>query len=463
MRLETLSIIGGGILSYATYEMLNGLIRRPFFSPTQTTQDWCRMVVILGDIGSGKSTLLRNIFYYLTIERGWGGLYIDTQGQADRVYRALPREQAARLVPLIPFERRVLGFNPLSQYEYTEMEAMRIANDVAAVLHEQNKRAWGPNVAKALTAGMYACLLYGDTTLVDVFRFFQDGEWRETVLRKCANVAIRRFFADEDVTKAVNKVDSPLMNDTFLAVFGQRKGLDLYRAFDERRIIVADLDQSQIGGVGTMIGGTLLAAVKQAASQRTEDSPPAVVCIDEYELFQSWSADSTASLIETMRKKNICLCVALQGLYEIASDRLKGALMLAGNRYFLRPHKQDVAELMMMQTGSTGIDLWAEIEDERESDIEHRRRLLNRIATMPDRTVYARRIVQGKPWGAKFMHCPVRLPLQSWDYGHWLVETQSRDFPERHHVVAQVHRELEGEKHDGKIDLSRLATARAAR
>ena len=302
-------------------------------------------VLLLGKTGVGKSTLLRNLIVQ-DIQAGRGCLFIDPHGdEAERLLDYIPPWRTADVIYLDPSElSRPVGFNILER-EPAEHRPL-VASNIVSIFRHFWGDAWGARSEYILFCAVAAVLDFpdrcGDVSLLAVQRMLSDKDYRARVVAFSRNPVVRTFweqefpgftagFAAESLAPLQNKLGALLSAPATRLILGQAKsGLDLTRAMDGGKIVIARLPKGLIGEDKTnLLGSFIVNAVQHAAMRRAsmaEEHRQDFVCyIDE---CQNFTTDASAQILSELRKYRVGFVLSGQFL---AQQRPSVRAAITGN------------------------------------------------------------------------------------------------------------------------------------
>lgn len=287
----------------------------------------------IGRTGAGKTTLLETLALQ-DITAGRGCAVIDPHGDlSERLAHAIPpsRQEDVRYWN-VPHNIEGYGYNPL-RHVPQEKRALA-ASGLLETLKKLWGDAWGPRMEHLLRNALYALLEYGEATLPDVLRIFDDGEFRRNVLQRVTNPQVRTFWMTEfprwsesarrdAVTPLQNKI-SPFLADPRLyrAFTKPTVDLSLRRIMDEGNVFIVNLAKGQLGEDSANLLGSLLVSTFGLAAFSRAELPeharrPFFLFIDE---FQNFTTLAMANMISELRKYKVGLFLGHQHLHQLEPD-----------------------------------------------------------------------------------------------------------------------------------------------
>lgn len=317
----------------------------------QTDEDQSAGLYVCGVPGTGKTTALYNRFIFKTLH-GDGGLYVSTHGAWDLLNFIHPTN-VKRAWVISPSKRRGIGINLMQRYTDTPAERILIADHVTSLFKRLYERSWGDNIEDLIYGACVAVLEASEdfseqATIYDVYRFLQNPLEQAHVLKRVRNQVIRDAFenpVESSLLAAVRKLRRPLANESILAVLADPQGLSLKDVMERREILVADLDQGEIGeGTARFIAEVLMSRMQNLSLARpvSKDQPLFHCVFDE---FQTYANSSIASMIEENRKRRVPTVLAHQRSGQL-SQNLQDAVKLCGSWWLFRLTPEDARSLV---------------------------------------------------------------------------------------------------------------------
>ena len=311
---------------------------------------------VVGATGTGKTHLLLQMIRQ-DVEQGEGLAVFDPHGDLiDRVLGYIPEERVGDVILLDPSDEAFpIGFNVLEAR--SELEKNLLASDLVAVFRRLST-SWGDQMHTVLANGILA-LLESERggTLLDLRRFLVDPAFRRDYVPSVQDLEVV-FFWEREYPLLKGQPQAPLLTrlDAFLrpkairAMVGQQSGhLDLAKALDEGKILLARLAHGAIGQENAYLLGSLLVAklhqVALARQARPEGQrKPFYLYLDE---FHHFATPSMAALLSGGRKFGVGLTLAHQDLRQLDRDNEVAAAVLANpaTRLVFRVSETDARKL----------------------------------------------------------------------------------------------------------------------
>jgi hypothetical protein len=313
-------------------------------------RDLTKHVWISGAMGSGKSNKLRRIFINSFVKKGWGGLYIDTHGTADLILQSIPPNRWKDVIYIAPWMGKVYGINVLQRHSDEPGEIDKIAEDVVDVFSKMYPRAWGDKIANCIRFATKAVLIaeennpdYNNPTLIDVYKMLKNPLFRDEITKNVDNEIITEFFEALKATTAVDKLSNPLSSENVMLFLCQKNGIDILKAMNEKKIIIANLDNNHLSNNGNLLAAMLISTVAKCAAKRKEDnekeSPYFALAMDE---FHEYANKHIATIISQMRKKNVCALLANQYRDQTPQKEIQSAISMCQFKFIHAPAQADI-------------------------------------------------------------------------------------------------------------------------
>ena len=284
---------------------------------------------VLGVQGSGKSGLLENCIAYDCVA-GNAVIVIDAHGDlTNNALAELPPHRLANAYLLDmededhPFGVNIFATGKLTTSVAYAQAVNRIVHVFEVLWEEVLSQAYLPRYVRAATITLLA---NPGATLVDMYAFLLDQQFRSSLLRNVTDTTVRNFWQSQyddlshseqmrRVQPLIGKLEALFMGRSLVRnICGQRQTtINFRRAIENRELIfiklpVKTLDQDA-RLIGTIIMAQLYAAVFSFADVPEAQRPGVSVYIDE---FQHFSTPDIASLFTEGRKFGVKLTVAHQ-------------------------------------------------------------------------------------------------------------------------------------------------------
>lgn len=291
-------------------------------------EDRSRHVYVIGKTGMGKSTLLENMAAQ-DIQNGEGMCFIDPHGSAiDTLLEYIPEDRIKDVVYFAPFDSDYpIAFNVMEDIGIDQRHL--VVSGLMSAFKKIWVDAWSARMEHILNNTILALLEYPGSTLLAVNRMYADKGFREEVVSKVTDPAVRSFWNEEfakwderfmrEATAAIqNKIGQFTANPLIRNIVGQQKSsFDIRKMMDEKKIFLVNLSKGRIGEqnaglLGAMIVTKIyLAAMSRADASKSEMSnlPPFYLFVDE---FQNFANDSFSDILAEARKYKLNLTIAHQ-------------------------------------------------------------------------------------------------------------------------------------------------------
>lgn len=350
---------------------------------------------LIGKTGTGKSTLLETLLRQ-DIGRGDGCAVVDPHGDlVERLIAWFPAARRADLVLFDPAAGEGLGFNPLAGVPVAK-RSLAVAG-LVEVFKKTWLDSWGPRVEHLLRNALFALLEQPEATLADVGRLLHDPSYRERVVERVTNRAVRSFWKDEYegyskslralvVAPLENKLGAFLTDPKMRAVIAEgRQSLDLRRIMDEGKVLLVNLSKGRLGeGPAMLLGSLLVAQISLQGLARAERAEAVrrdfFLYLDE---FQTFATKSLTAMLSELRKYRVSLVLANQYLAQLDPE-IRQAIL--GN----------VGTLVSFRVGPTDARILA-----REFEPEF---TAADLTSLPNHEIYVRLMVEGtvaRPFSAE--------------------------------------------------------------
>lgn len=292
-------------------------------------------VAVFGPTGSGKSTQLINLATQdAALPLRPGLLVVDVKDTLARdvALRLPPHRESDVLFFDLADREFPAAFNPLAHVP--EESRTLAASELVAAFKRLWGESWGPRIEHVLRNAALTLLETPDATLLDIIRLLTDERYRVWASGQLSNFSVRHFWEREfpgivgargslaNVESLLNKL-SLLSYPEVRNVLGQtHRGLDIGRAMDEGRIILAHLPQGVLGEDASSFLAALLVAHVQLAAQRRVRLPPErrrpfLLFADE---CQNYDISSFQKLITEGRSMGVGVIAACQFEEQLARE-----------------------------------------------------------------------------------------------------------------------------------------------
>lgn len=303
--------------------------------------DKLRHLALLGKTGQGKTTLLENLIL-ADLRAGEGLVFVDPHGDAvELLTHHIPRHRTSDIILFRPDDAtHCVALNMLDCPDPTQRPL--VASALVSAFKKVFAESWGPRLQFILTNTVLALLHVPDTTLVSVVRMLSDARYRQTIVARIDDPAVRSYWLHEFeplsvrlksewTSPVLNKVGAVVTSPILRNVFGQsRSTINVRQAMDTRKVILCAFSKGRIGDdVATLLGSLFVSAVQIAALGRADqperDRIPTTLYLDE---FHNFATESFATALSESRKYALACVLATQFLEQVDDLTLAA---IAGN------------------------------------------------------------------------------------------------------------------------------------
>lgn len=296
-----------------------------------------RHVYVVGKTGVGKTVLLENMVIQ-DIQNGYGVAIVDPHGEfAEKMLDFVPSNRVNDVVYFNPADaEHPIAFNVM---ENVEQDYRHLA---AAGLMGAFKKIWAGLWSSRMEYILYntvlALLEYPGTTLLGINRMLADRDYRDKVVDKIKDTAIKSFwvnefakypdrFREEAVAPIQNKVGQFISTPLIRNIIGQVKSsMNMRDIMDQSKILIVNLSKGKIGeDASNLLGALIITKLQLAAMERVDTSEEErkdfYLYVDE---FQNFATDAFASILSEARKYHLCLILAHQYIAQLDEMTDKG-------------------------------------------------------------------------------------------------------------------------------------------
>ena len=322
-------------------------------------EDRFNHIYVIGKTGTGKSTLLMNMAI-ADIQRGNGIAVIDPHGDvAEQLLAYIPKERITDVIYFNPADTEYgIAFNPLC--DIPEGQEHLVVSGLIATFKKIWADNWGPRLEYILRIALLTLCHYPGATLLDIQPLLTCYEFRQKVLRCCADGYILSFWREEfDKYSPQLKAEaiSPILNKAGLfsavkilrTIIGQPiSSFHIKEVMDEKKILICNLGKGKIGeDAATILGSVLVNAIQLAAIQRAsipeQERVPFYLYVDELHSFVS---HSFADILAEARKYRLSLFMAHQYIEQV-DEKIRAAVFgNVGTMVFFRVGAEDAQQLV---------------------------------------------------------------------------------------------------------------------
>lgn len=313
-------------------------------------------IYILGRSGTGKSSLLQTLIQQ-DIEAGEGLILLDPHGDlVAKALQSIPPHRSNDLIYFDPLHTN-LSFNPLGYvpYQFRSLAAAGLVSAFKAIWAE----SWGPRLEHILHNAVLALLSHEGSTLADVLRLLEDGQFRKRVVAGVLNPQLKNFwlyeydcyparFRLEAIAPIQNKVGAFLTNPVLnRLVTSEGEQVRLRRVMDEGKILLVNLAKGRIGDdASSLLGALLLSRTMLASTSRVnlpeESRRDFYVYADE---VHTYATGSLAGMLSELRKFRTSLILSHQHLSQLPAEVREAILANAGTLISFRIGAKDAETL----------------------------------------------------------------------------------------------------------------------
>lgn len=313
-----------------------------------------RHLYLLGKSGNGKSCSLE-LLIKSDIEQGYGCAVLDPHGDlVDDVLRFIPRHRAKDVVLFDPSDiEHPAMFNPMIPVRGDQK--MRVTLGFVDTFHRVMGPAWSDKMDYVLRYAMIALLSVPGASIVSLRRLLSDDEFRNAVVKRTDDEAVRRFWEVEfpanrgefeagPISQLLNKLDELLATDMVRNVLGQPGNAFDFRDFiDSRKIVLCKVSKGVLGAeTSSLLGSLIIWKIYEAALSRADQAVDArqdfYFYIDE---FHNFATSSFGEILSESRKYRLCLTFANQFLGQLPPGVSETVFGNIGNLISFRVGGQD--------------------------------------------------------------------------------------------------------------------------
>lgn len=301
---------------------------------------------VIGQTGTGKSTFLKSQMKQ-DLLAGKGFTFIDPHGADARdIIEYVPRDRVKDVIYFNPKDMEYpFGLN-LLQYTHASQRDLVVDGVVSALRHLWPE-SWGDRMDYIIRNACYALIEEPGRTLLEVSRMLTDKGFRDHIIRRTTNPAVRHFWLNEYPTwskfegqataPVQNRIGAIATNSVLRNIVGQaRSTFDIRWITDNSKIFIANL--SGLGEKAADILGSLLLSLYHITVLSREmhydspeykagergDLPDHYLYIDEAHRF---SSTSLAGMLVEVRKYGLSITLAQQFLKQNKSEKVRDALL----------------------------------------------------------------------------------------------------------------------------------------
>lgn len=312
--------------------------------------DRARHLYAIGKSGIGKSKFLETLIRQ-DIVYGHGLCLFDPRGDIiSAVLDFIPEERVCDVIVIDPLDNEFLvAFNPF--VNVPRESRYQVAEGFAALMAKRCGSHWNPEVDHVLRFAVLALLDYPEATLPGVVLMLTDAGYRERVVGHILNEVVKRFWAQEFVSRDHHAITilvdtlSQYAANPFLKTFfvQQKNTIDFTQCIRERKIVLVNCAQGKLGREhAAFLGGLFMIKLREAMMARVEAQDTFYVYIDELSLLATDTFDQFFAEAGTY---GIALTLTQQYPEEL-SERLRTVLLgNAGTLVIFRVSGDDALRL----------------------------------------------------------------------------------------------------------------------
>ena len=306
-------------------------------------KDRLQHLYVIGRTGTGKSTMLETMIRQ-DILRGEGCCLIDPHGDlVSRVAEFAAQSRRDDVIYLnVPDGSQPYGYNPLKKVS-PDKRPLAASGMLEIFRKTWGEKSWGSKIEQYLRAILISLLDLKGATLADIPRMINDNDFRKAVVENMQNESVKEFWLKEyehspasyraqGTAPILSKVSALLSDPKLVRILTQRtKTLSFRKIMDERKVLLVNLSEGQLGSDSvTLLGGLLTISLGLAAFSRADTThrPNFWLYLDE---FQNVTTRGTAELLSEVRKFNLGLVLAHQYLAQLEFPIRNAVLGNAGS------------------------------------------------------------------------------------------------------------------------------------
>ena len=284
-----------------------------------------RHMYLVGKTGMGKTEMLKNLAVQ-DIQKGNGLAFIDPHGEAvEELLDFVPSQRIKDVIYFNPTDTNFpIAFNVVEKVNPEHRHF--VASGLMGVFKKIWPDVWSARMEYILNNAILALLEYPDSTLLGINRMLADVDYRKKVTDKVTDPVVKSFWVNEfsrytqryevEATAAIqNKIGQFISNPLVRNIIGQvETSIDIRKAMDEGKILIANLSKGKIGEDNSMLLGALLITKLQLAAMSRVDMPEEkrrdfYLYVDE---FQNFATEAFVNILSEARKYHLCLILTHQ-------------------------------------------------------------------------------------------------------------------------------------------------------
>jgi hypothetical protein len=312
-----------------------------------------RHVYVIGRTRSGKSTLLFNMILQ-DILRGVGVGVIDPHGDlVQKLLDYIPEERLQDTIYLNPTDEQYPV--PLNILNVATPENIGVLADDLLITFKRLSETWGERMDSLLRSVVYTLLRTPGATFFDIQRILRDPDYRQAVTRDLDFAPLREFW-ELDFPQMPKDASQPILHrmskfalfPTLQVMLSQPTSpLNFDQVMQERKILLVNLSQGELGEDNSKLIGCLLVSQLQLAAMRRarlarEQRQPFYLYIDE---FQNFTSSAFEKILSEAGKYMLMLTVCHQYISQL-DDQTKDAILgNVGTIVVLPVNEKDATQL----------------------------------------------------------------------------------------------------------------------
>ncbi|PIS09536.1 hypothetical protein COT75_00965 [Candidatus Beckwithbacteria bacterium CG10_big_fil_rev_8_21_14_0_10_34_10] len=296
-------------------------------------KDRRKHVYIIGKTGTGKSTLIANMAIN-DIRNGEGVAVIDPHGDlCEMLLDYIPSYRLNDVCYLDPADtKNPFRLNPLEVKEKEHAEL--IASGIVGIFHKLYSYSWGPRLEYILRNTILTLVNRPGSTLVDVPRILSDDNFRDKIIQKYSQGALKSFWLNEfnkmsdrlrseAISPIMNKVGQFVTSPMIREIIGYpHSTIDLEEFMNQGKIMLCNFSQGKLGeDNAALLGAMFITKMQLAAMNRVKVSEEKrkdfYLYVDE---FQNFATDSFIKILSEARKYRLNISVANQYTGQLSED-----------------------------------------------------------------------------------------------------------------------------------------------
>jgi len=301
------------------------------------TDDRRRHIYITGKTGMGKTVLLENMAIQ-DIQRGHGVAVVDPHGEfAEKMLDFVPPNRVNDVVYFNPADaKHPIAFNVMEKVDPDHRHL--VASGLMGAFKKIWAGLWSSRMEYILHNTILALLEYPGTTLLGINRMLADKDYRDKVIERIKDPAIKSFwtnefakypdrFREEAVAPIQNKIGQFISAPLIRNIIGQVKSsINMREIMDKGKILIVNLSKGRVGeDASNLLGALVITKLQLAAMERVnvpeKERRDFYLYVDE---FQNFATDAFASILSEARKYRLCLILAHQYIAQLDEMTEKG-------------------------------------------------------------------------------------------------------------------------------------------